>query len=77
MPDFDVLEKMRRAREQAASTATGLKDAVSDKVGDARETLASRVADLRDAGAARMAVNVAGMKRAASPSRSASRRASP
>jgi hypothetical protein len=54
MAEFDVLEKVRRAREQAAATANGLKDAVSDKVGDAKDLLASGASDLRDAGIGRM-----------------------
>ena len=54
MVDFDVKEKVRQAREQAASKALGLKDAVGNKVGDARDLLVSGAADLRDAGAARI-----------------------
>jgi hypothetical protein len=54
MAEFDVLDKVRRAREQAASTATGLRDAVSERVGDARDLLASGAADLRDASVAKM-----------------------
>ena len=54
MADFDVREKVRRVREQAASTASGLKGAVSDKVGDAKDLLASGAANLRDAGVGRI-----------------------
>jgi hypothetical protein len=50
----DILEKARRAREQAASMAAGIKDAVAEKAGDAKEMLAHGAADLRDAGVAKM-----------------------
>jgi hypothetical protein len=54
MSESDILEKARRAREQAASAAAGLKGAVAAKVGDARDLLASGVADLRDASVAKV-----------------------
>jgi hypothetical protein len=54
MAEFDVREKVRRAREQAASAATGLRDKVSDQVGNARDVLAAGTAELRDAGIARL-----------------------
>jgi hypothetical protein len=54
MSNSDFLEKARRAREQAASVGSGLKDAVAGKVGDAKDLLAAGAADLRDAGVAKM-----------------------
>jgi hypothetical protein len=54
MADSDVLEKARRAREQAAALASGLKGAVADKVGDAKDLLTAGAADLRDAGLAKV-----------------------
>ena len=54
MSESDVREKARRAREQALSAASGLKDAVAGKVGGAKDLLASGAADLRDAGLAKV-----------------------
>jgi hypothetical protein len=54
MAESDILEKARRAREQAAAMAAGMKGAVAEKVGDAKDMLASGAADLRDAGLAKM-----------------------
>ncbi len=54
MSEFDVREKVRRARDQAASAASGLRSAVSDQMVSARDLLASGAADLRDASTARL-----------------------
>ena len=54
MSDSDVLERARRAREHAAVMAAGLKGAVADKVGDARDLLTAGAADLRDASVSKL-----------------------
>jgi hypothetical protein len=54
MSESDVVERARRAREQALSAAAGLKGAVASKVGDAKDLVASGVADLRDASMAKV-----------------------
>lgn len=50
----DVFERARRAKEQAASVAAGLKDSARDKLDGARDLLASGAADLMDASLARI-----------------------
>lgn len=50
----DVFDKARLARERAAQVATGLKDGLAEKVGDAKDLLATGAADIRDAGLTRI-----------------------
>jgi hypothetical protein len=49
-----VLDKARQAKERTAQVASGVKDGLAEKVGDARELLATGAADLLSAGASRV-----------------------
>src|SRR5262249_27561835 len=49
MAQFDALSKAKKAAEQAAQAAAGIKESAASRAGDLKDKLAGKVAEIKDA----------------------------